>query len=316
MVRLATLLVMFVWSIQTLSIATARAGMILDEISDSLYTNYGSRFASVGKIGTASGTLIAPNWVVTAGHVAIGNFTIGGNTYAAAEMIKHPQFLANGSNVGYGYDIAVMRLSTPVVGIAPSPFYIGNGELGAMLSITGYGETGVGSTGQSSNPGTLRGGTNIADELMSFSNGPGGQVGAQNAVLLSDFDALASRDPSGSFNTLGTRTATDLEYHLAIGDSGGGVFIQENGTWYLAGVNSFVASQRDWTGSGNTLPFGYGAVSGFTRVSSFKDFIQSATGVPEPSSLGLIISLSIGYPAWWLRHTKRRRSIPQQQNSV
>ena len=146
---------------------------------------------------------------------------------------------------------------------------------------------------------------------MSFSNGPGGQIGALNAVLLSDFDALASRDPAGSFNTLGSRNATDLEYHLAIGDSGGGVFLQENGTWYLAGVNSFVASQRDWTGTGNTLPFGYGAVSGFTRVSSFKDFIQSATGVPEPSSLGLIISLSIGYPAWWLRHNKRRRSVLQ-----
>jgi len=305
MVRFVTLIAMVV-----LSSSQVRGGMILDEVSDTLYTNYGKRFAAVGKVGTASGTLIAPNWVVTAGHVGIANFTIGGTTYAAAEMIKHPQFLANGSDVGYGYDIAVIRLSTPVAGIAPMPIYIGNSELGALLSITGYGETGVGSTGQSSNPGTLRGGTNVADAILSFENGPGGQLGAQDSVIVSDFDPLASRDPSGSFNTLGSRDATELEYHVAIGDSGGGVFLQENGTWYLAGVNSFAISQRGYLGSGNTLTFGYGAVSGFTRISSFRDFIQSATGVPEPSSLGLLISIAMGYPAgrWVRRKSLLRRN--------
>jgi len=266
-----------------------RAGMILDGVSDSLYTAHGAQFAAVGKVGGASGVLIAPNWVLTAGHVVPANFTVGGNTYAMAESIKHPQFLANGNDINYGFDIALIRLAANVVGIAPIPIYQGTNELGATISMVGYGATGVGSTGVTANPGTLRGGTNTMEEFYSFDDGPSGQVGAANAVLLTDFDAPTSFDATGKFNTLGTSATTSLEYQLASGDSGGGAFIQEGGQWYVAGIHSFVDSQRNWTGKpgDSSLLFGYGAVSGMTRVSSFQNFIQTHTGVPEPSSMAL-----------------------------
>lgn len=282
-----------------------RGGMILDGVSDSLYTAHGAQFAAVGKVGSASGVLIAPNWVLTAGHVGPANFTIGGQTYSIAESIKHPQFLANGNDINYGFDIALIRLTSNVVGVAPIPIYQGTNELGATISMVGYGETGVGSTGVSANPGTLRGGTNIVDGFYSFENGPTGQIGAVNGVLLTDFDAPLSFDATGKFNTLGTPATTSLEYHLASGDSGGGAFIQEGGQWYVAGIHSFVDSQRNWTGKpgDSSLLFGYGAVSGMTRVSTFQNFIQSHTGVPEPSSMALCcLAIATAWP--W---TRRRR---------
>jgi hypothetical protein len=267
-----------------------RAGMILDGVSDSLYTSHATQFAAVGKVGNASGVLIAPNWVLTAGHVAPANFVVNGNTYTVAQMIKHPQFLANGSNVGYGFDIALIRLSSNVVGVTPIPIYRGTQELGAVLSMAGYGETGVGSNGVAANAGTFRAGTNRADAFENFANGPQGQIGAQNALIVADFDAPSSFDNTGKFNTLGSATPTELEYHLAIGDSGGGAMIQEEGQWYVAGIHSLVVSQRNWTGdpTDSSLNFGYGAVSGMTRVSSYQSFILGYTGVPEPTSLALV----------------------------
>jgi hypothetical protein len=46
--------------------------------------------------------------------------------------------------------------------------------------------------------------------------------------------------------------ATDDEAHLAVGDSGGGVFIQQDGVWRLAGINAGV------DGPFNTMPSGAG----------------------------------------------------------
>jgi hypothetical protein len=289
-----------------------RAGMILDGVSDSLYTAHGAQFAAVGKVGGASGVLIAPNWVLTAGHVGPANFTVGGQTYTIAESIKHPQFLANGNDINYGFDIALIRLTTNVVGVAPLPIYQGTNELGATISMVGYGATGVGSTGVAANPGTLRGGTNVVDGLFSFDNGPSGQIGAVNGVLLTDFDAPTSFDATGKFNTLGTPATTTLEYHLASGDSGGGAFIQEGGQWYVAGIHSFVDSQRGWTSKpgDSTLLFGYGAVSGMTRVSAFQGFIQTHTGVPEPSSIALCCLAAAGIMPWTRRLRRGPSDLP------
>ena len=286
----------------------AHAGMILDGLSDSLYTAYGAQFPAVGKVGTASGVLITPNWVLTAAHVNPTNFVAGGQTYSVAQVIKHPQFVANGNDINYGYDIALARLTTNVTGVAPIPIYQGTSELGAVISMTGYGETGVGSNGNHSNPGTLRGGTNVVDLIDSFANGSSGQIGAQNAILVTDFDAPASFDSTGKYNTLGTTTPTSLEYQLCFGDSGGAGLIQEGGKWHVAGIHSWVDSQSNWTGkpTDSTLLFGYGAVSGMTRVSNYQDFIFSHTGVPEPSTL-LMVGLA-GLAGSIARSRKSRRS--------
>ncbi|MCU0708649.1 MAG: hypothetical protein MUF23_10175 [Pirellula sp.] len=144
--------------------------------------------------------------------------------------------------------------------------------------MSGYGSTGVDSSNDPKNPGTFRAGTNIVDQMFSFDSG------AQDAALITDFDAPPGFDPNGTLNTLGTAEPTSLEYHLAGGDSGGGAFVFENGQWYVAGINSGVASQFDFLESGSKQLFGYGAVSVMTRVSSFQ---ISLLAFPESPNRGV-----------------------------
>lgn len=270
---------------------SARCGVILDGVPDSQYLAWAGQpqFQASGRLGSGSGTLIASNWVLTAAHVGIGNFTIGGNTYTAAQFIPHPQFTLNGGDINYGYDIALVRLTTNVVGITPASVYTGSNEVGSLATLSGYGATGVGSSANPTGGGTYRAGTNVVDVVYSFSDGPNGKIGAKNALLVTDFDAPAGIGTAGQYNTTGSATPTSLEYHLASGDSGGGMFLQENGKWFLAGVNSGVDSQRGWDGTNNASLnnqlFGYGAISAMTRVSSYQSFIGQFTAVPEPSSM-------------------------------
>lgn len=276
---------------------TAQAGMILDGVADSLYTSHATNFPSVGKVGNGSGVLITPTWVLTAAHIpnaAMGTFQIGAQTQTVTQIVRHPLY----TNINLGYDLALLRLASPMIGVTPTNIYTGSNELGAIVSITGYGSTGVGSSNNPQNPGTFRAGTNVVDLILDFDGG------AQDAGLVVDFDAPESLHPGGSRNTLGGPTPTSLEYHLAPGDSGGATFIFENGQWLVAGINSGIASQFEWQGSGANEQYGYGAVSVMTRVSTFQTFIASISAVPEPSSFALA-ALCIGVTAF----AKRKLSL-------
>jgi len=135
-------------------IAPAFAGTVrADYADDSLYTALGNdpKYQSVGSIlwpqsnGTlsnaASGVLISPKWVLTAGHVVdtfttdntTRTFNIGGTqyfngtNYTAVQHFAQPAW--NG-NVAAGNDIGLMLLGTPVVGITAASRYFSGGELG------------------------------------------------------------------------------------------------------------------------------------------------------------------------------------------
>ncbi len=68
-------------------LATGRAGVIRNDVNDSVYTSLAAQsvYDSVGFLRwnegasgyIASGTLIAPEWVLTAGHVVGGRTTTG-----------------------------------------------------------------------------------------------------------------------------------------------------------------------------------------------------------------------------------------------
>jgi hypothetical protein len=297
--------------------SVSHAGMILDGVSDSLYLQWANQFPSAGRITSGgSGTLITPNIVLTAGHVPLGDFVIGGNTYVGTSITVHPQFLANGGNLSYGSDIALLHLATPVTNVTPTPWYRGNSEVGSTMTMTGYGLTGVGSLASPSGGGILRAGTNVIDAVVSLGNGPNGEVGAQNAMLIADFDApVGFANPADRFNTTGSSVPTALEYHLATFDSGGGVFIQENGVWYVAGINSGVSSQFQFTGRAgdNDQLFGYGAMSYITRVSAFQNFIE-INAVPEPGSLAMLVG--VGAIGFAFRRMRRWRSFFPKRSSL
>ena len=88
----------------------------------------------------------------------------------------------------------------------------------------GYGRAGTGFTGDLSGTiGTKRAGTNVIDAL-------GSDRGFNESILLTDFDNPNAETDS----TYGSAAPTDLEIQVGPGDSGGALFIEENGVFYLA----------------------------------------------------------------------------------
>lgn len=246
----------------------ANAMTIRHDVSDTLYRNLGNSFTGVGSVvaggAFGSGTLIAPNWVVTAAHVVGSNtsatFTVGGNTYNSVGV-----FARSGWTLSNGRDIALIQLNTNVVGVSTYALNYGTDELGMVGTTVGFGQTGNGNTGINAGAGTKRGGRNVIDD-------------ATTGNLVYDFDSGLAGD-----NNLGSSTPQDLEHNVAPGDSGGALFINRGGQFQLAGVTSWFASN-----DGNTNA-DYGDFSGFTRIAGNgnTDWIEQTSGVPEPSTLAL-----------------------------
>jgi Trypsin len=246
------------------------AGVVRDDRSDSLYQSLGASpsYASVGQfLGStsasgfaASGTLIAPNWVLTAAHVVDQatslTFNIGGSSYTASQWAYHSNWTGD---LAAGYDIALVKLSTSPAGITPALRYTGSDELGRIGTSVGYGKTGTGLTGAITFDGLKRAGENVIDRFYS---------GGNKRIFLSDFDNPTNLSDSFS----GSSIPLNLEYLIAPGDSGGGVFADFGSGPQLTGVHSF-GMARD-----GVINFDYGDISGHTRVSLFNSWIDTMIG--------------------------------------
>jgi len=84
----------------------------------------------------------------------------------------------------------------------------------------------------------------------------------------------------------------------ATGDSGGGIWINNGGSYELAGITFAITDISDNRAE-------YGDSTAIMDLSSFKNEIYSVTGIPEPNS-ALLGGLSV---AMWLLSQRRRRLL-------
>jgi secreted trypsin-like serine protease len=294
-------------------LAAGRAGVIRNDVNDSVYTSLAAQsvYDSVGFLRwnegasgyIASGTLISPEWVLTAGHVVGGTNNYGagvsgmffglGSVYSgtgvtATDWIPFSGWSSSNGDVWAGVDLGLVRLSQPITSVTPALLDFSTPLLGLLGTNVGYGRSGTGTSGMNSDAGVKRAGQNMIDARggMVTRMGSGTLLnlnGISSTVLFQDFDHPTNLVAS----SMGSVTPVAQEYLIASGDSGGGLFIDVGGATKLVGVNSFLASlpyPLDTTGTNAD----YGDLAGVVSVQSFENWIFTVTGVPEPSVISLL----------------------------
>lgn len=207
----------------------------------------------VGQVNGASGVYVGNGWVLTAGHVGAGTFTLASTSYDPV-----PGSTQGFSNSQGTADLVMFRLTLspnlPSLVIASSPpakFAVNNP--GSSVAMIGYG----GGQGETWGLNTV---TN--------NNQPTSVSGYSYVTI--DFSTAYGT------TTAGLSSVTN-NAQLVGGDSGGGDFIYNSSTskWNLAGINEAVAPNHD---------------SYLVQLSSYASQINPITAVPEPETYALLLT--------------------------
>jgi len=194
-----------------------------------------------------------------------GNIQLGTNL---AAMQIHPFWTGATTSVG---DLAILELEAYAPFQAEQYGLYGEtpaaNELNQIFTLIGYGNTGIGATGQQ--PGTSR--------VKRLAQNEVGQISANGLQLVADFD-----DGSNGSNTLGDSLGLGASEGAAgQGDSGGSGMLVGN---LIMGVTSFIT---DVGGIGNLSNFGDTFTT--TRVSQFIPYITGFRDAAGP----LIVDMTL-----------------------
>ena len=242
-----------------------------------------------GAWGGGAGTAIGPHTFISAAHVGGGAgqpFLLNGTTYTTT-----------GGDFLPGTDLAVWQTAETFPTYAP--LYEGAGEVGQTFVVYGRG-------------------TSRGDVVTVNGHSAGWYWGAGDGAMswgVNTFDGTFTAPGLGDLLTFSFTDNGDPNTGiLSGGDSGGGVFINDNGVWKLAGMNygvdlyysrtgqdadRFAAAIYDGRGlflgqDGNydlidpALPEPFGQRAAVSRVSSSLARIRSDVSAGEPSPFALV----------------------------
>lgn len=231
------------------SFSICYSGTIDPNNKDLDYINYGKYFSYVAKLeGTlldgncfiASAVAIDDHHILTAAHIVHkikkGSATFNSSKFAIEKFILPKDFKPNRSgfaDIAIGYSKKSFQLD-----FYPQ-LYKDKDEIDKVCCICGFGGSGNFLTGVTLFDTKKRAGSNVIQSI-------------HRDLLVCDPSYESAND------------RTSLEFLIANGDSGGGLFIGEK----LAGINSCVLS------SNKIAMSTYGDNSGHTRISSFIDWID------------------------------------------
>jgi hypothetical protein len=243
----------------------------------------------------ASAVAIAPNYIITTRHQngGVGTTVVfGGTSYVVDQEIL----------VGSA-DLRIARLANANL-TQYTPIYTGN-DVGVPVTIGGFGRGAVttpltttggtyGYAWDNSSNTTLRFGHNMTDDFVS--SAPDTiltNVAVVNDLLVADFDGPSALSPG--------------EGMIALFDSGGGWFVDNNGTWQVAALSRAIdhsgpnADDPLTIGTTDPQPQAQALFASFQnaelpapdyldgiRLSSYREFINGQ--VPEPGTGAVLIA--------------------------
>ena len=274
-------------------------------------------FPFVGSLAISSGggsykgsaVALSPEWVLTAGHNADlnddglpdalwgGTFNLPGyGSFGVAQAFTNPGFTGF-ANPSVNDDLALLHLAAPLPIGMGFPTLGSGASIGDFITLVGFGRSGYGSYGYTTNASLTdrRYGSNVIDSFQLDEEGSG-----RAEVFRYDFDAPSTTE------MLGGSLGNDIETIIGPGDSGGAALRQTANGWELVGINTFTE------GYGGR----FGDTGGGILVSPYTDWIYLTTGIPEGSTMGMLMLsmiLATGHRSRARRHGGNQPAHPGRQ---
>ncbi len=206
---------------------------------------------STGTEYVCSGVYLGNGWVLTAGHVGYGNFTLGNTAYVpiagSAQTILDPNGTA---------DLCLFQIASPPTNL-PSLIISTSAPVAFSFSKAGSKVAMLGNGGASGGGNPLSWGLNTVTEI----NEP--------MPVTSGVTTFNSHDFFTDHGTVirGSSTATN-NAQVVVGDSGGGDFIYNSTTqmWELSGINEINGA---WNGTNGDPYYGDGTFTGMVQLSTY-----------------------------------------------